>query len=89
MVILNRHGKITAREIALTLGTTVRSVRRIIQELKTAGCIQISKQGRRNIYTTNHDYLLLPSLWFLPFIERRDDLAGLFVLKTGTNSLCS
>lgn len=55
LVLLNRHGKITAREVALTLGITVRSVRRIIQELETEGYIQISKEGRRNIYTINQD----------------------------------
>jgi predicted ArsR family transcriptional regulator len=53
LVLLNRHGMITAREVAQVLGITVRSVRRIIQELETEGYIKITKQGRRNIYTIN------------------------------------
>jgi predicted ArsR family transcriptional regulator len=55
LVLLNRHGMITAREIAQILGITVRSVRRIISELETEGYIHITKQGRRNIYSINHD----------------------------------
>jgi predicted ArsR family transcriptional regulator len=55
LVLLNRHGMITAREIAQILGITVRSVRRIIQELEAEGYIQITKQGRRNTYAIKHD----------------------------------
>lgn len=55
LALLNKHGKITAREIAQILGITVRSVRRIIQELEAEGYIQISKEGRRNIYEIIHD----------------------------------
>jgi predicted transcriptional regulator of viral defense system len=55
LVLLNKHGMITAREIAQILGITVRSVRRIISELETEGYIQITKQGRRNIYSINYD----------------------------------
>lgn len=55
LALLNKHGKITAREIAHTLGITVRSVRRIIQELEAEAYIQIAKEGRRNVYEINHD----------------------------------
>jgi predicted ArsR family transcriptional regulator len=55
LALLNKHGKITAREVAHSLGITVRSVRRIIRELETEGYIQITKEGRRNIYSINHD----------------------------------
>jgi predicted ArsR family transcriptional regulator len=55
LALLNKHGKITAREIAHTLGITVRSVRRIIQELEAEAYIQIAKEGRRNINKINHD----------------------------------
>jgi predicted ArsR family transcriptional regulator len=55
LVLLNRHGTITAREVAGVLGITVRSVRRIIQELESEGYIKISKQGRRNVYSINND----------------------------------
>jgi predicted ArsR family transcriptional regulator len=55
LALLNKHGKITAREIAHTLGITVRSVRRIIQELEAEAYIQIAKEGRRNTYKINHD----------------------------------
>ncbi len=55
LALLNKHGKITAREIAQVLGITVRSVRRIIGELEAEGYIQITKEGRRNIYSISHD----------------------------------
>lgn len=55
LVLLNRHGMITAREVAEILGITVRSVRRIIQELESEGYIKIGKQGRRNTYSIKHN----------------------------------
>lgn len=51
LALLAEHGQITARQIALDLGITTRTVRRIIAELEAEGYIHIHKQGRRNSYT--------------------------------------
>lgn len=50
-LIISRHNRITAREIASEIGITERSVLRIIGDLEGAGYIERTKDGRRNIYT--------------------------------------
>ena len=50
LALLAQKGQITAREIALELDITTRTVRRIIADLEAASYIQIKKVGRRNQY---------------------------------------
>jgi predicted transcriptional regulator len=52
-LIISRHRRITAREIAAEVGITERSVLRIIEDLDKAGYIERAKEGRQNIYTIN------------------------------------
>lgn len=53
LVLIGQQEKITAREIAATIGITERSVQRIIKDLETSGYIQIRKEGRVNVYQVN------------------------------------
>ena len=55
LLLTERHGQITTREIADELGITERSVLRIISELESDGYIQRSRDGRVNRYQVNHD----------------------------------
>jgi predicted ArsR family transcriptional regulator len=55
LALLASHGQITARQIALELDITTRTVRRIISDLESEGYIQIRKEGRRNHYRIDHD----------------------------------
>ena len=55
LTLLNREENLTAREIALTLDITERSVHRIIKDLAYAGYITKRKEGRENRYTVNKD----------------------------------
>ena len=55
LTLLNREENLTAREIAMTLGITERTVIRIINDLEAAGYITKRKVGRRNRYTINTD----------------------------------
>jgi predicted ArsR family transcriptional regulator len=50
LALLAKHGQITARQIALELDITTRTVRRIISDLESEGYIHITKEGRRNHY---------------------------------------
>lgn len=50
LALLAEHGRITARQIALDLDITARTVRRIIAELEAEGYIKIQKEGRQNRY---------------------------------------
>jgi transcription initiation factor IIE alpha subunit len=52
--IIAKHGRITATDIALQLGITERSVRRIIADLLTEGYIDVNKKkGSANKYYIN------------------------------------
>ena len=53
LIILDRDEQITAREISLELGITIRTVYRIIRDLEQAGYINKQKEGRENSYTIN------------------------------------
>ena len=53
--LIARRGQITAREIALALGITERSVHRIISDLEVGGYLEKRKEGRVNWYQVNHD----------------------------------
>jgi DNA-binding MarR family transcriptional regulator len=53
LTLLDRENNLTAREIALNLGITERSVHRIIKDLESAGYIAKRKEGRENRYTVN------------------------------------
>ena len=55
LTLLNREENLTAREIAITLGITERTVIRIINDLEAAGDITKRKVGRQNRYTINTD----------------------------------
>lgn len=49
-----RNQVATAREIAIRLGITEGSVRRIIGDLEAAGYLTRKKNGRNNEYEVNH-----------------------------------
>jgi len=55
LTLLDPESSLTAREIALTLDITERSVHRIIKDLASAGYITKRKEGRENRYTVNKD----------------------------------
>ncbi len=55
LAIVSHHGQVTARDIAVELGITERSVHRIISNLEAAGYIERQRQGRVNLYKVNHD----------------------------------
>ena len=54
LALVAHHQQITARDIALELGITERSVHRIIAELEADGYIQRRRDGRANRYEVNH-----------------------------------
>jgi predicted ArsR family transcriptional regulator len=53
LALIARHGRITAKEIADTLGMTERPVRRIIAELEATGYLRRHRVGRVNEYRVN------------------------------------
>ena len=53
LALIQKHKQITAREIALEIGVTERTVQRIIQDLELEGYIQKTRQGRVNVYLIN------------------------------------
>jgi len=55
LTLLDREENLTAREIAMSLGVTERTVIRIINDLEAAGYIGKQKEGRQNRYTINTD----------------------------------
>ncbi|MBI2872423.1 MAG: winged helix-turn-helix transcriptional regulator [Chloroflexi bacterium] len=55
LALISEHRQITAREIALRLGITERSVHRIIADLEREGYIQRERVGRFNWYEVNSD----------------------------------
>lgn len=50
LALVARHGQITSRDIAATLGITERSVLRIIKDLEDEGYLERHKDGRQNYY---------------------------------------
>ena len=52
---LAKQPRITARELAASIGVTERTVRKIIADLDEAGYITKKKQGRRIRYRVNPD----------------------------------
>jgi DNA-binding transcriptional ArsR family regulator len=55
LVLIALHGKITAREIAIQLDITERSVRSIIKDLVTEGYVEKRREGRVNVYDIVQD----------------------------------
>lgn len=55
-----KNPTLTAREIAIRLGITEGSVRRIIGDLEAGGYLKRMKNGRNNEYEVNHE---LPLPW--------------------------
>jgi predicted ArsR family transcriptional regulator len=53
LVYLARHPKITARELASSIGITERAVRKIIADLEAEGYISKAKEGRGVRYSIN------------------------------------
>jgi DNA-binding transcriptional ArsR family regulator len=53
LALIGQKGQITAREIAMELGITERSVMRIIKDLENEGYIDRERDGRVNIYRVN------------------------------------
>ncbi len=51
--LMAKQPRITARELAASIGITERTVRKIIADLDTAGYISKKKQGRRVRYHIN------------------------------------
>lgn len=50
---IGRHPDSTGREIADAVGVTERAVRKIVNDLRTAGYLEPEKVGRRNRYRVN------------------------------------
>ena len=53
LALIAQHGQITARQIAVDLGITERSVHRIIAELEEAGYLTRMRAGRVNQYAVD------------------------------------
>lgn len=49
--LLAKHPRITALDLAESIGVRERAIRRIIADLEAAGYIKKKKEGRRNTYT--------------------------------------
>jgi DNA-binding IclR family transcriptional regulator len=58
LVQVAKHPQIKAREIAVHLGITERSVFRIISDLEAEGYLTRARDGRVNSYLVNLDLLL-------------------------------
>lgn len=58
LLVINKHGNITAREIAAEIDITERSVMRIIKDLEAANYIERQREGRRNIYHIHPEVFL-------------------------------
>jgi predicted transcriptional regulator len=56
LLCIARNSRLTAREIAGTVGITERAVQRILDDLEQAGYISRSRDGRKNRYAV-HDEL--------------------------------
>lgn len=54
LICVANNQRITAREIASSVGITERAVQRILDDLETAGYLSRSREGRQNLYTV-HD----------------------------------
>jgi DNA-binding MarR family transcriptional regulator len=50
---IGQKGQMTAHEIAMNVGVTERTVRKIIKELEQTGYIHTTKDGRQNCYKVN------------------------------------
>ena len=77
LTLLDRQENLTAREIAIGLGVTERTVIRIINDLETAGYISKRKEGRQNRYTINtdlplrrHDQREIPAYELIQLLSR-------------------
>ena len=55
LIYISAHPASTAREIAVAIGITERTVHRVIADLEQEGYIQRHRDGRRNMYVVNHD----------------------------------
>ena len=58
LVCLARDGALTARNLAMQIGITERSVQRILAELRADGVLVHQKVGRQNVYEINRDFQL-------------------------------
>lgn len=55
LLCIARNSRLTAREIAATVGVTERAVQRILHDLEDAGYITRFRDGRRNRYEIHPD----------------------------------
>lgn len=55
LLCISRNNRLTAREIAATVGVTERAVQRILDDLEEAGYITRFRDGRNNRYDVNPD----------------------------------
>lgn len=55
LCIIAQQPRITAREIAMTIGITEKATRNIINDLETDGYVDKKKEGRRNRYKIDPD----------------------------------
>ena len=58
LVCLARDPRMRLRDVATKVGITERAVQAIIRDLTHAGVLEISKDGRRNVYSINQDQQL-------------------------------
>ena len=62
IVVLSRDPRTRISDLADQVGITYRAVQRILAELTEEGVLDISKDGRRNIYKVNRAYRLRHTL---------------------------
>lgn len=59
LILLAQSPDVRMREIAVRIGITERAVQRIVDDLSTSGCVEVTKNGRRNRYQVRNDNPLL------------------------------
>ena len=55
LICVAHNQRMTAREIAATVGITERAVQRILDDLETTGYLSHTRDGRQNLYTIHAD----------------------------------
>ena len=79
LLFLKKQPNITARELALSIGITERSVRKIISDLELESYIEKSKEGRRVRYQINS------KLYFRHPTQKDNSIEKLLKTLTGRN----
>ena len=56
LLYISQHPQCTARQMALAINTTERTIHRVLEDLEKEGYITRQRTGRGNIYQINHEH---------------------------------